>query len=134
MYAFAQSDGDEGDDIEVLVQESEWDSLHAGGTLAHHARGTFMHEFGHCILHVPQIRRLRALGLGLPRQMRPREIKTYCNAEWQAWAFAGCMLAPRASILAAGLHHVELIAATFKRLGIPTTPRVPQRRTRWFNR
>jgi hypothetical protein len=129
MWAFAQCDGAAGDEIEVLVKKTEWDNLFEGGRRSHHARGTFMHELGHAILHVNAIRRRRAMGLGLPRQIRPRELKPYKNAEWQAWCFAGCMLAPRASIVAAGTLSVsalsdifmtstQLLALHLKRLGL----------------
>lgn len=129
MWAFAQCDGSADDEIEVLVKKTEWDNLFAGGRRSHHARGTFMHELGHAILHVNAIRRRRAVGLGLPRQFRPSELKPYMNAEWQAWCFAGCMLAPRASIVAAGTLSVselsdifmtstQLLALHLKRLGL----------------
>jgi hypothetical protein len=112
-WAFAQCEGDEGDPVEILVRKSEWEKLFAGGRKAHHARGTFMHELGHAILHVPQIRQRRALGHGMPRQMRVSEIKWYRNAEWQAYAFGGCMLASRKSIEAAELRTVSALALTF---------------------
>lgn len=129
MWAFAQCDGTAGDEIEVLVKKTEWDNLFEGGRRSHHARGTFMHELGHAILHVDAIRRRRAMGLGLPRQIRPSELKSYNNAEWQAWCFAGCMLAPRSSIIAAGTLSVsalsdifmtstQLLALHLKRLGL----------------
>jgi Zn-dependent peptidase ImmA (M78 family) len=87
--------------------------LHAGGRKAHHARGTVAHELGHVYLHVNQIRARIALGRGLPRQVDVREVKTYDNAEWQAWAFAGCFLAPRASILAANTLDAAQLASIF---------------------
>ncbi len=83
MWAFAQPTGEVGDDIEVLIRDSEWTRLHAGGRKAHHARGTVAHELGHVYLHVNQIRARIALGHGLPRQVDVREVKTYDNAEWQ---------------------------------------------------
>lgn len=113
MWAFAQADGEPGDEIEVLVKNTEWQNLFRGGRGAHHARGTFMHELGHCILHVDQLRRRRALGLGLPRQRRVAEMKTFQSAEWQAWAMGGCLLAPRASIAVAPIKTVEALAYTF---------------------
>jgi hypothetical protein len=112
-WAYAQCDGDEGDDVEVLVQNTEWQNVHNGGRRAHHGRATFMHELGHVILHVPQIRRRRSRGLGMPRQMRVSQIKRYQNPEWQAYAFGGCMLAPRSSIIASGLRSVAALSITF---------------------
>jgi hypothetical protein len=119
IWAFAQPKGDVGDEIEVLIQESEWTALHSCGRKAHHARGTVAHELGHAYLHVDQIRRRIALGLGLPRQVDARKLKSYDNAEWQAWAFAGCFLAPRASIAAAGTLDADELASIFM-----TSPRI----------
>jgi Zn-dependent peptidase ImmA (M78 family) len=113
MWAFAQPTGDVDDDIEVLIQDSEWTALHAGGRKAHHARGTVAHELGHVYLHVKQIRARIALGHGLPRQVDVREVKTYDNAEWQAWAFGGCFLAPRPSIIAANTLDPARLASIF---------------------
>jgi Zn-dependent peptidase ImmA (M78 family) len=113
VWAFAQPTGDVDDEIEVLIQESEWNALHAGGRKAHHARGTVAHELGHVYLHVRQIRARIALGRGLPRQVDVRNVKSYDNAEWQAWAFAGCFLAPRASILAAHTLDAARLASIF---------------------
>lgn len=113
MWAFAQPTGEVGDDIEVLIRDSEWTRLHAGGRKAHHARGTVAHELGHVYLHVNQIRARIALGHGLPRQVDVREVKTYDNAEWQAWAFGGCFLAPRDSIIAANTLDAARLASIF---------------------
>lgn len=114
MWAFAQCDGNVGDPVEVLVKKTEWDNLFDGGRTSHHARGTFMHEFGHAILHVNAIRRHRAMGLGLPRQLKPSQMKAYRNAEWQAWMLAGCMLASRSSIAAARTLSATALSEIFK--------------------
>lgn len=113
MWAFAQCDGEVGDEIEVLVQNTEWDNLFTGGRRSHHARGTFMHELGHAILHVRAIRKRRSMGLGMPRKMPSSSVKAYRNAEWQAYCYAGCMLAPRASIIAAGTTNVSDLSQIF---------------------
>jgi hypothetical protein len=135
-WALAQHDGEPFDDIEVLVRSSEWHRLFAGGRNAHHARGTFMHELGHAILHVNQIRRRLSIGGGLPRQLPEHQLKAYVNAEWQAWCFAGCMLAPRSAILAHDIRTPEALALAFntstqlmqlhlKRLGLLNTHIAP---------
>ena len=110
MWAIAQDHGERGDPIEVLVLESEWDKLHAGGRRAHHARGTIAHEIGHAVMHIDQRRRWRELG-GLPRA---RSVETYRDPEWQAWCFAGCFLAPRASIIAARTNSLTELAEIFQ--------------------
>jgi Zn-dependent peptidase ImmA (M78 family) len=99
VYAFAEQYGEEDDDIEVLLRQSEWDALHAGGSRAHHARGTVVHEIGHCILHIPEMRRRHALGYGIPRRVPAHRVDRRQNCEWQAYAFGGCILAPRHAIL-----------------------------------
>lgn len=113
-YAAAKHDGDPFDDVEVIVRSTEWHNLFAGGRGAHHARGTFMHELGHAVLHVNQIRRRIAIGGGLPRQLPESQLKPYVNAEWQAWCFAGCMLAPRSAILLQDIRTPEALAFAFK--------------------
>lgn len=72
-----------------------------------------MHELGHAHLHVNQIRHRLRYGEGLPRQVRARDIKPYADAEWQAWTFAGCMLAPRAAILAEKIRTPEALSMKF---------------------
>jgi hypothetical protein len=65
-------------------------------------RSTVAHECGHCFLHVHQIRILNEVVqlthgpehdvFSLRREVR--EIKPYCNPEWQAWRFARGLLLP----------------------------------------
>lgn len=83
--------------IEILLEQSRWDQLFEGGRRAHRARATVTHEFGHAILHVPTIRRRKSSAFGeyfLARVSRG-SMKAYEDPEWQAWAFAGYLLAPR---------------------------------------
>ena len=61
---------------------------------------SYAHELAHAILHVPRIRRIRALRLEriLLSRMRRAELKPYLDPEWQAFALGGCILAPREAI------------------------------------
>lgn len=138
-HAMALFRGNVGDDIDVIVSETEWDHLTAGGRRAHHARGSVAHEIGHAVLHVNVVRRRRALGLGLPRQAKIRDVPSFRNAEWQAWCFGTCLLAPRRTILMAGtldvgelarIYHVSegLMALHLKRLKLV---RASTRSERW---
>jgi hypothetical protein len=56
-------------------------------------RATCAHELGHAVLHKDVLNRLDILGTeyGLRRKA---EVKAYEDAEWQAWAFAGCIMMP----------------------------------------
>lgn len=56
-------------------------------------RATCAHELGHAVLHKDVLNRLGVLGTkyGLRRKA---EVKAYEDAEWQAWAFAGCIMMP----------------------------------------
>jgi hypothetical protein len=83
--------------IEILVDESRWDELFERGRRAHRARATITHEVGHAVLHVPTIRRRKSTAFGehfLTRTSRD-SMKAYEDPEWQAWTFAGYLLAPR---------------------------------------
>lgn len=49
-------------------------------------RFTVAHEIGHVLMHVDQI--------GFARTFEQQQDKVYCNSEWQANEFAGCLLVP----------------------------------------
>ncbi len=64
-------------------------------------RSTVAHEVGHCLLHVPVLRRCkkdRIFTEGKKKDKvalyRKTEIPLYRNPEWQAWRFAGALLMP----------------------------------------
>jgi hypothetical protein len=101
----------------ILIREDSWEQLMAGGRQANRARATVMHELAHAVLHV-QVLRARARD-GLPgtalNRVSRRELKAFCDPEWQAWALAGAILLPRRSIesmLSRGLTEQD-IADTF---------------------
>lgn len=91
-------EGDE--DIDILIAESLWEDFLSGGTLAHRSRATVIHEFSHADQHVPVVReRLRSPFRDfLLARVQRRAIPAYRDPEWQAWALAGCILIPRATI------------------------------------
>ncbi|RKH69068.1 ImmA/IrrE family metallo-endopeptidase [Corallococcus interemptor] len=89
-----------GSTTEILIREDLWDNMLRGGPAANRARATLAHEFGHAVLHTPVIRRRRISPQTqhLLARVSREEVPPYMCAEWQAWAFAGCILAPRRTI------------------------------------
>ncbi|WP_173198057.1 ImmA/IrrE family metallo-endopeptidase [Geobacter sp. SVR] len=67
-------------------------------------RSTLAHEAGHCIIHVPQLRKINRGHVfrqakedgaeGGVKLYRKDDIPLYCNPEWQAFRFAGALLIP----------------------------------------
>jgi hypothetical protein len=86
--------------VEILVAEPVWDSLVAGGRKANRARTTVMHEVAHAVLHVPVVRRRNAKPDRdqLLRRVSRSQLAPYRDPEWQAFALAGCTLAPRSTL------------------------------------
>ncbi|WP_224364882.1 ImmA/IrrE family metallo-endopeptidase [Hyalangium versicolor] len=97
---FALTDPSGSTSIEILLRDDLWDNLIEGGPRANLARATLAHEFGHALLHVPVIRRRRNLPTAkhLLARVARSEVPPYMDAEWQAWALGGCILAPRRTI------------------------------------
>jgi len=88
-------------DINILLSFDLWNDLEQGGRRANRARATVAHELSHAILHVPVLRRRAAhphAELLLSRRTRRSEIQAFEDPEWQAWALAGCILAPRKTL------------------------------------
>ena len=107
---------DHGDGItEILIEETHYDELVAGGRQAHMARATLVHEIGHAILHVPVMRKRIPSNnpLLLNRRVRRDAIPAYRDPEWQAWALAGCIMAPRRTILSVGTLDPHELAAMY---------------------
>ena len=107
---------DHGDGItEILIEAVHYEELLAGGRQAHMARGTFLHEAGHAILHVPVMRRRIASNnsLLLNRRVRRDAIQAFRDPEWQAWALAGCIVAPRRTIVMAGTLDPRALATIY---------------------
>jgi len=87
-------------------------------------RSTLAHESGHCIIHVPQLRKINRVQVfrqgkeessGRVQLYRKDDIPLYCNPEWQAFRFAGALLVPEGplrTMLADGASNSE-IASTF---------------------
>lgn len=94
-------ESEDGVSIEITIRRSDWESLFAGGRRAHRPRATVAHEIAHAIMHVPTIRRRTKLKHGsfLLQRVARGKLVAYCDPEWQAWALAGCILAPRVGII-----------------------------------
>ena len=85
-------------------------------------RSTLAHESGHCIMHVPQLRKINRGQVfrqgkeeGGVQLYRKDDIPLFCNPEWQAFRFAGALLVPEGPLrmmLADGASNSE-IANTF---------------------
>jgi len=105
-------------DIEILVCEDMWDDLLDGGRPANRPRATIAHEISHAVLHVPILRRRIRESSGIESlifaRKRRGEIKPYRDPEWQAWALAGCLLAPRKTLMMLNGCSVEQVAERYK--------------------
>jgi len=83
-------------------------------------RSTLGHESGHCIIHVPQLRKINRAQVFQQRKedvadgvhlYRKGDIPLYCNPEWQAFRFSGALLVPEGPLrmmLADGASHHEV--------------------------
>ncbi|MBK07385.1 MAG: hypothetical protein CL920_32745 [Deltaproteobacteria bacterium] len=93
--------GRPGDPIELLIEDEFFSELIEGGRLANRARAIIIHELSHGILHVPLLRQYQYdLEEAFPLKRAPlREIKTFQQPEWQAWALTGAIMVPRCTLL-----------------------------------
>ena len=81
-------------------------------------RSTLAHESGHCIIHVPQLRKINRVQVfrqekegGGIQLYRKDDIPLYCNPEWQAFRFGGALLVPEGPLrmmLADGANYSEI--------------------------
>lgn len=108
---------DSGDGIEILVSEGVWENVRDDSPLAYYPRSTICHEIGHAVIHVPALKRKVSLGHeALARTMR-KHLRPFEDPEWQAWAFAGAILMPSATLKMLASDpgfSVELVASTYK--------------------
>jgi len=84
-------------EIDILVSEDVWDAIEEPVPKCHFARTTVCHEVAHAVLHVPVLRRRLLMTDALARIER-RSLRAYEDPEWQAWAFAGAILMPSATL------------------------------------
>jgi len=84
-------------EITILLAEGVWDALVEPVPRSHYARSTACHEIGHAVLHVPVLRRKLLATEMLARTQRAK-LRAYEDPEWQAWAFAGAILMPSATL------------------------------------
>ena len=100
----------------ILVSESVWDGLESEAPTSHYARTTVCHEIGHAILHVPLLRR-RLLATDVLARTQRANLRPYQDPEWQAWAFAGAILMPSATLRMLQVNHgglpTSLVASTY---------------------
>lgn len=102
-------------EIEILIDSNLWEELKVGGRIANRARATVLHEVGHAILHVPVIRRRMKspVGQALNRRIDRNELLPYEDPEWQAWALAGCIAAPRKTIEMSAARTLDGVARVY---------------------
>lgn len=97
----------------ILLRDELFRAVRDGGSSEVFARSTVAHELGHAVMHVRHIRAsLRTGALGLKRTSRS-DLPHFESAEWQAWAFAGCLLIPRRTIGAMVGQPLREVAATY---------------------
>ena len=103
-----------GDWLEIWMRSEFYESLFTWDSRSVRARSTLAHEIGHCVLHGQEVRagRHRPQLLALRRAPRAR-LKPYQDSEWQAHAFAGALLMPRATVRRVDLDDVACIAETY---------------------
>ncbi|MDQ3221866.1 MAG: ImmA/IrrE family metallo-endopeptidase [Gemmatimonadota bacterium] len=102
--------------VNVLIREDQWESLLAGGRRANMSRATVAHELGHALIHVPFVRRKLKYpgGQNTLNRVSSMEIPAYLNSEWQAWMFAGALLAPRQALMKVLPLSVHRVAEVFE--------------------
>lgn len=104
--------------IEIRMRAEEYDAIFTHGPKTNFARATVCHELGHAILHVRQIRRRQRLSHGLDKLTLKRvdraSLKPFVDPEWQAWTFAGAILAPRSVVTKLPWKDAYSVAAIFK--------------------
>jgi len=101
-HQYASTDPAGNGEIVVLMREDKYERLGDKGPQANHARSTATHESGHAILHVPYIRRVRALApvTGTLNRVERQRIPAFEDPEWQAWVWTRAFLMPRRAFLA----------------------------------
>ena len=100
--------------VDILMRQEFFDAVFTRTSNTNRARSTLAHEIGHAVLHADDIRagRHQPEEFAL-RRARRSEIKTYEDAEWQAYMFAGVLLIPRPPLRSADLSNIGLLAHRF---------------------
>jgi IrrE N-terminal-like domain len=81
--------------IEIWMRREFYDALFTENSNTVRARSTLAHELGHAVLHQAEVLAGRHNPQILTMRRAPREqLKPYRDSEWQAYAFAGSLLAP----------------------------------------
>ena len=103
-------------EITILLREDEWSDLFRDDGRANQPRATVGHELGHTVLHAKEMRKHAASGD--VEKLLPRHdcnaVPSYMDAEWQAFAFAGCILAPRRTIEMVEDPTIRKLAAVYR--------------------
>lgn len=100
--------------LEILMRDEFYAALFEWDSRSVRARSTLAHEIGHCVLHAAEVRAGRHRPEVLALRRAPRDkLKPYRDSEWQAHAFAGALLIPRATARQVDLGDVLTVAETY---------------------
>lgn len=103
--------------VQIWMEEDFYDLLRDDGAMGRRSRVTLAHELGHALIHAPYVQRMYNT---LHRSRNLASLEAHSDAEWQAFAFAGCVLMPvsvirkyRSDLSQNGSVSADLLAETF---------------------
>jgi len=101
----------------IIMRNSLFEALASGGSNFKIARTTAAHECGHALLHHNVLRVLShhdpSGQVATAVLHRRKDLPSYEDPEWQAWAFAGELLMPLEALLQLGGQAVHRLSALF---------------------
>lgn len=98
--------------VQIWLREDQYDYLFSDGPYSRRPKVTLLHERYHAKVHAPFVQARRQSSLRLARSRR-RDIPAYMDPEWQAFAFAGCVLMPLRALHKVRPLNAENVSKTF---------------------